>query len=346
MSFVLIVEPEEVNASRIKTILESLELDFEYELVRTAEAAISVVEARKPDVFIGDMQMPVMNGTEFFSMIEMMSPETIRIVMTDGVNIQETVSFINECRTFKIIIKPCRVADDLLGPINTALMYKKKNEQADGQTKQIDPEQQAVEDAFAEMDKVWRENAEKLKRVQNVIEDMISSNINANSSMPEKVQERVKRWYQWMLEEYIRLVVNGSGDYKQMESAQVAFGHEPKYNCSFLMRNHSKEPMEPRCVNEIGYILRVLTGICKDLQVRYSIQAVIEQTDKAYILRVRYELTRDENGVESPQNHRVRTPEIREALRRATELAGLAFGYKYVIANKDFGCLVNMAILR
>ena len=81
MGFVVIAEPDEVNAARIKTILDSLDKDFSYALVGSAEAAIQLVEQNTTDVFIADMQMPVIKGTELFSMIEMMSPETIRIVL-------------------------------------------------------------------------------------------------------------------------------------------------------------------------------------------------------------------------------------------------------------------------
>lgn len=346
MSFVLIVEPEEVNASRIRTILESLELDFEYELVRSAEAAIASVENHKPDIFIGDMQMPVMSGTELFSMIEMMSPDTVRIVMTDGGNIQETVSFMNECRAYKIIMKPCRVADDLLVPIRAALLYKEQCERASEKAQVVDTERRAIEDAFTQVDAMWRQNMDNLKRAQAVVSDMISSNISANSVMTEKVQERTKRWYQWMIEEYVRLVINGSGDYEQMARAQVAFCHEPKYNCMFQMKKNTQDEIEPRCVNEIGYILRIVTGVCKDLQMSYQMQAVIDKTDKAYILRVRYLLERDENGVELAKGYRVRTPEIREAIKLATTIGVEALGYKAAVLKKEQDDILNIAIPR
>ena len=64
MGFVVIAEPDEVNAARIKTILDSLDKDFSYALVGSAEAAIQLVEQNTTDVFIADMQMPVMNGIE------------------------------------------------------------------------------------------------------------------------------------------------------------------------------------------------------------------------------------------------------------------------------------------
>ena len=64
MGFVVIAEPDEVNAARIKTILDSLDKDFSYALVGSAEAAIQLVEQNTTDVFIADMQMPVMEGIE------------------------------------------------------------------------------------------------------------------------------------------------------------------------------------------------------------------------------------------------------------------------------------------
>ena len=66
MSFVLIVESDEVNAARIRTILESIEVNFEYELHTSAEEAIASVEYRKPDVLVADIHIPVVSGTDYF----------------------------------------------------------------------------------------------------------------------------------------------------------------------------------------------------------------------------------------------------------------------------------------
>lgn len=346
MRFVLIVEAEDVNAARIRTILESLELDFEYELVRTAEAVIASIEKQKPDVFIGDMQMSFMSGTELFSMVEMMSPETIRIVMTDGNKIHETVSFMNECKTFKIIIKPCRVADDLLVPIHAAFLYQEQRERTNQKMREMESGWNEIEEEFERTNALWKSKSDDLKRVQNIICDMISSNIEASSTMSPKVSERVIRWYQWMVEEYIRLVVNGNANYEQVFEGLIAFCHEPKYDCTFQMKKNTPDEIEPMCMNEIAYVLRLLTGICKDMQRTYHIQVIIDKADKAYILRVRYEIEKDEDGAELTRAHRVRTNEIREAVGRATKLAIEALGCKTAVFKKAQEDIVNVAIPR
>ena len=344
MSFVLIVEPEEVNAARIRAILESLELNFEYELVMSAEAAINSAENHSPDVFIGDMQMPVMSGAELFSMIEMMSPETVRIVMTDGGKINETVDFMNECKIFKIIMKPCRVADDLLVPIHAALVYKQQREQMNQEKQKKDSNLDSIEAECARIDAMWRENLDKLKRVQNVLVDVTAANVDAGEALEPKVQERIKRWYQWMVEEYMRLVINGSGDYTQILRSQIAFCHDPAHDCTFVMKNNAPNPIEPKCMNEIAYILRLVTGVCKDLQLVYHMQAVIDETDKAYILRVRYQMAKDNEGVELAKERRVKNPELRKQIRYATELGITAVGCKTAVLNKESENILNVAI--
>lgn len=346
MKIVLIAEPDEVNAARIRTILESLELNFTYELVTSAEAAIASVEQRIPDVFIGDMQMPVISAAELFSMLEMMAPDTVRIVMTDGARIQETVEFMNECRTFKIIMKPCRVADDLLVPINAALAYKKQLEEKGQEKQAADAGYASVEEEYAKQSALLQQNTNDLKCAENVIMEMISANIDADNSMNENVRVRLKRWYQWMMEEYVRLVLYGCGDYEQVWRAQMAFCDDPEHNNSFFMKKNTSNPIDPECMNIIAYVLRLVTGVCKDLQISYRIQAVIDETDKAYILRVRYQMEKTAEGAGVPSAYRVRNEEVRAQIRRATELGIAATGCKTAVVRKETEDILNVAIVR
>lgn len=346
MKIVLIAEPDEVNAARIRTILESLELNFVYELVTSAEAAIASVEQRMPDVFIGDMQMPVISAAELFSMIEMMSPDTVRIVMTDGARIQETVEFMNECRTFKIIMKPCRVADDLLVPINAALAYKSQLEEKGQEKQTADAGHASLEKEYARLMAVEQQNANELKRSQKIIMELIAANIDADTSMNENVRVRLKRWYQWMIEEYIRLVVCGSGDYEKVWRAQMAFCDDPGHNNSFFMKKNTPNPIDVKCMNIIAYVLRVVTGVCKDLQINYRIQAVIDETDKAYILRVRYQMEKTAEGTGVLSDYRVRNEEVRRQIRLATELGIAATGCKTAVIQKEKEDILNVAIVR
>lgn len=345
MSFVLIVEPEEVNAARIRSIFESVDRSFDYELVDSAEKGISVLESRETDVFIADMQMPVMSGTELFSMVEMMSPDTVRIVMSDGGKINETIAFMNECRTFKIILKPCRVADDLFTPIHAALKYKQQRMQAQQDIQNEEEGRMKREQDYAKIEQLWKQKLNNYRRIYDIFTEMLESNTSL-TSYDTKIQDRLKRWYQWMIDEYVNVVLCGNGDYEETVRSLTASFHEPKYNCIFQMKKTSDEPIEPEYMNEIAYILKLVAAVCKDLQSVYNIAAIIEVTEKAYILRLRYLMDRDEQGNENVRAQRVRSANLRAALARATQIGIQSFGYKTVVMKKEKEDIWNIAIPR
>lgn len=345
MSFVLIVEPEEVNAARIHSILENVDRSFDYELVDSAEKGINVLESRETDVFIADMQMPVMSGTELFSMVEMMSPDTVRIVMSDGGKINETIAFMNECHTFKIILKPCRVADDLFTPIHAALKYRQQCMQAQ-QKSDIEAEDRAKrQQEYTKIEQLWKQNVRNYQKMYDIFYEMIECNLSLNS-YETKIQERLKRWYQWMMHTYVQTVLFGNGDYEESVRMLTASFHDPKHGCIFQMKKTSDESIDPEYMNEITYILQLVAAVCKDLQNTYNIGAIIEVTDKAYILRLRYLMDRDEQGNENVRVMRVRNAELRAALARATQIAIQSFGYKTVKLVKEKEDIWNIAILR
>lgn len=343
MSFVLIAEPEEVNAARIKAILDGVDTSFTYELVDSAEKVIDVIEKRKPDVFIGDMQMPVISGTELFSMLEMLSPETVRIVMTDGGNISETVAFINECRIDKIILKPCRVADDLLTPIGRALSYKETKEFASDRLQAAGMEQNPEMAHYERMERVWKEKTDIYKKKQIIFEEMLRCNLEGKG-LSDAVKERLGRWYQWMAEEYVRGIFTGSGDYEATVRMLTSFGHDPGHGCTFAMKRNFDAPVQPMQMNEIAYMIKVLTGTCRDLLRAYRIAVLLEQAEKFYILRVCVQVERDANGNAPESAFRVRTPELRRLLAHATELGLQAFGYQSTRTIRGAQEIVSIAI--
>lgn len=335
MSFVLIVEPEEVNAERIRAILESVDKNFEYQLVDSAEKALDVIGEIHTDVFIADMQMPVMTGSELFSMIEMMSPDTIRIVMTDAGRISETVNFMNECRTFKIIIKPCRVADDLLRPIEAAFVYKRQLEHAAKLEKEAEDSRMITGKEHSARKRTWLERVSDSKRTEDVLAGLLKANLSY-SDIDSEMIERVERWYQWMASEYINNVLNGPGDYEMIAMALISTCHNPAQQCIYEMRRTNDMDIAPERLNEIAYILTLLTGICKDLLRGYHISVLLEPTEKACILRVRFQM----NNLA----FRIRNEKLRGYLIKATKIGIDALDHKTVRLEKENAVILNFAI--
>ena len=339
MGLVLILEPEEVNAARIRAILESTDTDFSYELTESVERALDVLEENDVDVFVGDMHMlSVMTGTELFSTVEMMSPDTVRVVMTDGGRINETIAFMNECRTFKIIIKPCRVADDLITPIQAAIRYKRTMERIALANKEAEQGQDATQEEYRGLRENWRNIVSEHKRAVHVLTDLLDSNLALDGMLTDKIRDRLKRWYQWMIEEYVEHVIEGEGDYEATARMMTAFAHDPAHDCTFLIHKRTREEILPEAMKEMTFLLRIITGVCKDLMRNWHITVVIESVDKAYILRVRYEM--------EGTDFRIRNEAMRNALIRATELGVEAVGCKTAVIPREKEKILNIALPR
>ena len=179
-----------------------------------------------------------------------------------------------------------------------------------------------------------------------IIAILNAAGIDARSDLNIDAKERIKRWYQWMLEEYVRIYLGGTETYEQVLRSQLAFCHSPESGCSFQMQKHTTEDIEPEAMNEIAYILRLITGVCRDLQKSYQIQVLIEQAQRAYILRVRYGISKDALGNEISEEWRVKNPVLRRELARATRLAIDALGGKSALYRKEQEDIVNIAVLR
>lgn len=344
MSFVVIVEPEEANAERIRAILEAAERSFDYELVTSPERAIDIVEEKKVDVFISDMEMPIMTGSELFSMIEMISPDTIRVAMTDAKKITETVAFMNECRAFKVIIKPCRVADDLLSPITASIEYKEMKQRIRHDEKNADMGIFSTEHDYKKMDATCRQNERNFIKTRDLFVQMISSNLEFGSLNP-KVSGKLKNWYEWMLSEYMENIALGSGNLEESVMRLKSTYHHPDSNCIFQIKKTAKEKILPEKMNELSFLLHLMAGMCHRMLYKYKIQIIIETVEKAYILRFSCkwkEISEPDEGV----GFREPDESVRKVLFRAAEACVDAFGYKSVILDKEEEVIVNIAVRR
>lgn len=337
MYFVVIVEPEEVNAERIRAILESVDKNFEYELTPSPEKAIDIVENRKVDVFISSLELAVMTGAELFSMIEMISPETVRVAMTNPDRIVETVACMNQCRTFKVIIKPCRVADDLLSPINASISYKEMCEKIRKEEENANMGFFATERDLKRLVLSWREKFYSYQRVQTVLEKIVHTNIEAAKLEPS-VEVKLKNWYDWVLKSYITAMIDSDGQFESAEKRLKKIYHHPEEGNYFQIKKEFEEEICPQQMNEIQFILEVILSAYQNCIGRYRVGAIIENVDKAYILRTVCALPENKEG------YAEQDAKVRKAIAKAAEEAIAAFDNKCVMMEKEKEVVVNVAV--
>ncbi len=340
MKFVVIVEPDEVHASRIRAILEGIDKNFEYVLVDSAEEGIDEVENRETDVFIGSMEMPVLSGTELFGVIEMISPETVRIVMTEANKIMETVSFMNECKTFKIIIRPCQVADDLIAPIDAAIAYKElhSREEAAGQPSEM--RVSSMEQEYLRLKEIQKRGMEHYERAAGIFAEMIACNL-ALGERPPEIRRRLAAWYRWMIEEYETLLITGGPGYEAGIKKLMERYHLPAEGCTVQICRVIKDRIGAEQMSYLFYLMHLMLELCRKLLLRYQIRVTIEPVQKAYILRFRC----DTGGAEG-MLYREKNRQVRAEMIRASEKAMDALGYRAQILPREDRFSISIAVMR
>ena len=79
MNQILIVDSDERHLEKIEKMLEVAPESMQFYFVRRPEEALSILEKGEIDVFLCELELPVMSGEELFYMCILMSPDTIRI---------------------------------------------------------------------------------------------------------------------------------------------------------------------------------------------------------------------------------------------------------------------------
>lgn len=344
MGFVVIVEPDEVNAQRIRTILDSVvDREFDYELTGSAERGIELFEQREVDVFIGDMEMPIISAAELFSMVEMMSPDTVRMVVTDANRVKETIAFMNQCRTFKLIIKPCRIADDIVTPIEAALEYKNAGGRTGEENRDLRAEYETQKKKCIKAQRIWKANEGADRRIGNVYAKLLSGNLK-KSNYPPKVRKMLEDWYAWITEEYVEDMLLGLGNYRESDRRLNELFHQPEQGCSFRLRRSSAEPIEPAVMKQMTYLVAVLSKACREILIHYDITALILTMKESRIIRFRCTLEEDPSLADAETLFQMSDKQQRQVLMEAAKYCVDAMGHQYAVQKKECDYNINIVL--
>jgi DNA-binding NtrC family response regulator len=97
--------------------------DYNCLVAESAEEGLKIMSNNDVDVVICDYVMPGESGTDFLKTVRSQWPRTVRIMITGYADFEAAVQAINECKVFRMIVKPWNNAE-LRGIIKQALEFK------------------------------------------------------------------------------------------------------------------------------------------------------------------------------------------------------------------------------
>lgn len=104
MATILFVDDE----AGIRNALRRLFSDSPYRLLFAASAAegLELLRANECAVIVSDNQMPGGNGVEFLSKARLLTPDTVRVMMTAYADLGTALNAINKCEAYRFVVKP------------------------------------------------------------------------------------------------------------------------------------------------------------------------------------------------------------------------------------------------
>jgi response regulator RpfG family c-di-GMP phosphodiesterase len=97
-----------------------LAANFEVVPAPSGEQGLAAIEQRGPfAVIIADMHMPGMSGAEFLARTRVVTPDSVRVLLTGNADIESAIAAVNEGDIFRFLTKPCPL-DILLQALQAA----------------------------------------------------------------------------------------------------------------------------------------------------------------------------------------------------------------------------------
>jgi DNA-binding NtrC family response regulator len=97
--------------------------DYNCLVAESSEEGLKIMSSEEVDVVICDYVMPGDSGTDFLKTVRAQWPKTVRIMITGYADFEAAVQAINECKVFRMIVKPWN-NEELRKVVKQALEFK------------------------------------------------------------------------------------------------------------------------------------------------------------------------------------------------------------------------------
>jgi response regulator RpfG family c-di-GMP phosphodiesterase len=101
-----------------------LEPNFTIVTAAGGDAALAEMERTSFAVIVSDLHMPGMTGIQLLSMTRECYPETIRVLLTGGANLNHAIKAVNDGHIFRFLTKPCSRAE-LISAVSAAVAQRR-----------------------------------------------------------------------------------------------------------------------------------------------------------------------------------------------------------------------------
>lgn len=297
MDTVVMVDNDSKWIANYKRMLASFEKEIKCEYFRYPEEAMEYMAAHPTAVLVSEVDMPVMSGGELLEMMDLLSPDTVRIIVTQVEDITKVLDVLNHGQVFKLILKPFFLVEDLAEPIQAALkQYKTQKLEKEFLLKrkqEIEKINQETQMLQTKIEKK-KQGYDRLCRVATaVIKGNLSAPVSDFTPEEEKI---VGEFCEKLLKEFIQYHMYGRQKFNlYIDDLKTQF-HDPKQACILQIYDKIEGEFPLVVMDRIAYAIFLVGFLCWQCLKCYHIEAAVEMEGDHYVLKILCQYPEYRNG--------------------------------------------------
>lgn len=287
VELVAILDDNVKNIEGYRRMLEASKLQIDCEFFQYPEKALDYLRNHPAAVLISELDMPVMSGKEVFDMVEMLSPSTVRIAMTQIDSVAETLEIFNRVRIFKLILKPFYLPEDLVNPIQQALKYHKELEEEELRFRKMNQELARLEDVCQRLSEKLEEKRRRRRGIAQAASGIIRGNLNSEMNGLDASQAGfASSVCEELLQEFMRYYMFEEHDWQfHKKYLQIRFSY-PEDGCILQIKNKTGDEVPRVILQRMAYGMFLGGYLCQQLFYSYRTVILIEKEGAEYVMRM------------------------------------------------------------
>ncbi len=314
MNTVVIVDNDSKWIANYKRMLAPFQEIVDCKYFEYSEKAMEYITSHTVEVLVSELDMPLMSGKELFEMVDMLSPDTVKIAMTQVKNVADTLEVLNHSQIFKLILKPFFLVEDLVVPIQAAIVeFKSEKQEKDFKQR----EEKELEKLNQRVEALWDTLADKKERYDEFCRramGIMTENLSPSITELEPVESEFTRDFcEKLMQEYLQYYMYEKRNFIYYINYLKNQFHYPGRSCIFQISNETGAEIPPEIMKRIAYGI-FLTGYwCQQCLENYDIENVIAIEGDYYVLNISYLPSENE------MDYKITSPRILNLLLRVVE---------------------------
>ncbi len=321
METIVFVDNDSKWTANYKRMLTPFQEEWNCVYFQHPEDAMEYMSSHPTEVLVCELDMPVMSGRELFEMVDMLSPATVKIGITQVRDVAYSLETLNQIKIFKLILKPFFVAEDIIFPIREALRHYKENLWHEGT---IQKAEKKLQELNQEMEELHKKVDSKKQGHDRILDGMLGI-LEANLSYPVadfdvERKELVKDFCAELMQEFFQYFMYEKKNLIFYLSYLKNKFHHPGKSQVFGIRNKFDGKVPVSVMSRIAYVTFLVGYLCEQCLERYHIENMLEAEEDMYILHIWYGWGTETYGAKvEPEVQKLFRRTIRELLRALSD---------------------------